>query len=423
MKKLIFLVMLFTFAFAGNAFAAESDYYFIDNGDGTVVVIDYYGSDTNLVIPDKLGSIDQIIISSQAFENSGLYTVEIPQSVINIGSNAFSGNYGLSEVKIYNPSVTIDPTAFENTQAIPSNLTIYGYSGSTAESLAMSKGYTFISLSDPVTPGFQYTDNTDGTATITGYEGTIPLDLVIPDTLGGLTVVEISPSAFASKGLTSAIIPSSVTTIGTDAFVNNAPSFKIRGESGTAAETYATANGILFEDISGASGTGGTEPISEDVTVTGSVYAIVLRVTVPSEVTFVIDPNQENVEDRFISPVLTVQNQTNAPVKVSIASFDMKQESIDKGFQSVAPSLFTDVEWSKLNKTDSKKLAVGIKADKNWQVLDNASTQFANNFSNQVIGTIAANGTADFVFEAKHGNAFDKAEVIKYKISFVIELG
>ncbi|MFD2658833.1 leucine-rich repeat protein [Paenibacillus thailandensis] len=422
MKKLIFLVMLFTLAFAGSAFAATyGDYEYTDNGDGTVTITNYLGTNVGIVIPDQIGSVNQIIISSQAFENKGLYIVEIPQSVISIGSNAFSGN-GLSEVKIYNPSVSIDPTAFANTQAVPSDLTIYGYSGSTAESLAMSKGYTFVPLSAPVTSGFKYTDNMDGTATITGYDGTIPQDLVIPDTINGLTVVEIAPSAFASKGLTSATIPSSVTTIGTDAFVNNAPSFKIRGESGTAAETYATVNGIPFEDISGASGTGGTEPISEDVTVTGSVYAIVLRVTVPSEVTFVIDPNQENVEDRFISPVLTVQNQTNAPVKVSIASFDMKQESIDKGFQSVAPSLFTDVEWSKLNKTDSKKLAVGIKADKNWQVLDNASTQFANNFSNQVIGTIAANGTSDFVFEAKHGNAFDKAEIIKYTVSFVIEL-
>lgn len=412
MKKLIFLVMLFTFAFAGSAFAATyGDYEYTDNGDGTVTITNYLGTNVGIVIPDQIGSVNQIIISSQAFENKGLYTVEIPQSVISIGSNAFSGN-GLSEVKIYNPSVSIDPTAFANTQAVPSDLTIYGYSGSTAESLAMSKGYTFITLSDPVTPGFQYTDNTDGTATLTGYDGTIPQDLVIPDTINGLTVVEIAPSAFASKGLTSATIPSSVTTIGTDAFANNDPTFKIKGETGTAAEAYATANGIPFEP----------EPVSNDVTVTGNVYATVLDFSVPLEVTFVIDPNQDKPENRFISPVLSVQNLTNAPVKLSIESFEMKQESIDKGFQSVAPTLFTDAAWSMLSKADSKKLAVGIKANSNWQAIDNASTLYANRFSNQVIGTISANGNADFVFEAKHGNAFDKAEIIKYTVSFVIEL-
>ncbi|MMZ67202.1 hypothetical protein D1872_297570 [compost metagenome] len=76
-----------------------------------------------------------------------------------------------------------------------------------------------------------------------------------------------------------------------------------------------------------------------------------------------------------------------------------------------------------MNKADSKKLAVGIKANNNWQAIDNASTLYANNFSNEEIGVITANGNADFIFEANHGNAFDKAEVIKYSVSFVIELG
>jgi hypothetical protein len=350
--------------------------------------------------------------------------------VISIGTESFDGASALTMIT-FESAGTLIPTDEESDLAsadsgvktISPTATIRGYDPSTAKTYAVAHGRTFISLSG-ASSGFVYTDNLNGTATLTDYNGTAPEDLVIPDEIDDLTVTEIGPSAFKNKGLKSATIPSSVITIGTDAFANNDSTFKIKGESGTAAESYAIANGIPFEDINGDTSSGGSEqePVSNDVTLTGNIYATVLDFSVPLEVTFVIDPNQSNPQDRFISPVLTVQNLTNSPVKLSIASFEMKQESIDKGFQSVAPSMYTDEQWAKLNKADSKKLAVGIKANNNWQQLDNANALYANQFSDEMIGTITANGSADFVFEAKHGNAFDKAETIKYTVSFVIEL-
>ena len=62
------------------------------------------------------------------------------------------------------------------------------------------------------------------TKTISGYNlsgTTCSEDVVIPSTIGGVAVNTISDGAFASKGLTSVNIPSSVTSIGTGAFQDN----------------------------------------------------------------------------------------------------------------------------------------------------------------------------------------------------------
>ena len=78
------------------------------------------------------------------------------------------------------------------------------------------------SSSVEATPGpFTYTSDSQGDATITGYDGIVPTDLVIPSTLGGHTVTGLGPWAFAHRSLSSVVIPASVTTIGPWAFDTN----------------------------------------------------------------------------------------------------------------------------------------------------------------------------------------------------------
>ena len=66
--------------------------------------------------------------------------------------------------------------------------------------------------------GFQYVLK-DGKATITGYNGTLPNNLVIPDTIDGYPVTAIGEYAFqCCYRLHSVVIPEGVTTIGVCAF-------------------------------------------------------------------------------------------------------------------------------------------------------------------------------------------------------------
>ncbi len=71
-----------------------------------------------------------------------------------------------------------------------------------------------------ITPEEYFTfDSTTGT--ITGYDITGGLDVLIPSTIGGVAVEHIGIDAFLKKYLTSVIIPDSVVSIGPCAFRSN----------------------------------------------------------------------------------------------------------------------------------------------------------------------------------------------------------
>lgn len=92
---------------------------------------------------------------------------------------------------------------------------------------------------------FEYKVNSDGTATITDYYGEVT-ELVIPSTLDGYKVTEIGSYAFRDcSSLTGITIPSSVTSIGDDAFCG-CDKLTIYGEKDSAAESYAKMFGIAF---------------------------------------------------------------------------------------------------------------------------------------------------------------------------------
>ena len=75
--------------------------------------------------------------------------------------------------------------------------------------------------STTVTTPEEYFTFDSTTGTITGYDITGGLDVVIPSTIGGVAVEHIGIDAFLEKYLTSVIIPDSVLSIGPCAFRKN----------------------------------------------------------------------------------------------------------------------------------------------------------------------------------------------------------
>jgi len=64
---------------------------------------------------------------------------------------------------------------------------------------------------------YQYIDNGDGTATISGYTGTDE-NVIIPNEINGLTVVKIGNSAFSGKRVKNVVLPDTLKVIGRSAF-------------------------------------------------------------------------------------------------------------------------------------------------------------------------------------------------------------
>lgn len=75
----------------------------------------------------------------------------------------------------------------------------------------------FSGVSAQAAEDYSYTENEDGSVTITGYNGS-EMQAVIPDTLDGKMVTTIGDKAFHTKDITAVTIPASVTSIGTAAF-------------------------------------------------------------------------------------------------------------------------------------------------------------------------------------------------------------
>lgn len=211
----------FTFEFDGNTMAMK-----VTDFDS-----DYTGA---VVIPDSYDDSMVSTIGANAFADcTGITEVTIPAYLYIIEANAFNNCTALEKVTFYSMEATIDDSAFAGCS---SALTFYAYPYSDAAKYAEVRGINIVYLEREdeegegggsegyeefeengftyilnYTPANEYSDQYIPGAMITGYNGTIDGELVIPATIGGEEVAGVFETAFRNReDITSVTIPDSV---------------------------------------------------------------------------------------------------------------------------------------------------------------------------------------------------------------------
>ncbi len=179
-------------------------------------------------------------ISSNAFANvTELSTISLGKDVETLGDNAFSNCTSLKDIYIYNPDFDID--AFAGTSiVIPEDATIYGYTGSTAQTYALENNIKFVVLDEEqIEPTeeptqkpslevgqkyqygvFTYVLLSDNTIEIVGYTGS-DKKITIPSEIDGYKVSSIGENAFYNAyTLKKITIENGIEIIGNSAFKN-----------------------------------------------------------------------------------------------------------------------------------------------------------------------------------------------------------
>ena len=177
--------------------------------DGNATITGYSGSVSALAIPQTIDGHKVVAIGNGAFEGTCLVNVTIPDTVTEIGFDAFSDCKQLSTVQLSNNLVKLGSSAFSNCTSLTSiriPKSLETVDAGTWGEYAPFKGCTILSdveLESGMTkiPANLLRD-CPGFTTIT-----------IPD-----TVTEIGFCAFAGTNLTSIVIPDTVTEIGDWAF-------------------------------------------------------------------------------------------------------------------------------------------------------------------------------------------------------------
>jgi len=155
----------------------------------TGTITKYNGTDTVVVIPSKINGVTVTTIGTDAFLGLNITSVTIPDSVTEIGANAFAGC---------------------------TNLTSVTYGGDWSK-LTIQSGNP--AVEDAVNAQlFDFAFTPDNTAVIVRYKGTAA-DVTIPSRYKGKPVTMIDHAAFYNSAVTSVTIPDSVTSIRDSAFV------------------------------------------------------------------------------------------------------------------------------------------------------------------------------------------------------------
>lgn len=213
---------------------------------------------TSLVIPAKIGNLFVEGISDNVFTGFGeqFTTVYIMSSDINIAENAFEND---SPIRVYAPFMSSIEYVYANESILSSYSTVSFASDETeVESFSTGSSQAENNLAgdslNPSTPTFSFSYNIKNRneVVITGIVGEAGVgsgdhNLIIPEYIDGMLVVEISDSAFITyENLTKVYFTSNV-IVGNNIFsLTNINSLEVFGPNDSYIEEYCNENQITF---------------------------------------------------------------------------------------------------------------------------------------------------------------------------------
>ncbi len=198
-------------ALSGEALV-YGDFEYKFNNDDTITLTKFIVTGTTFEVPEEIDGKPVVGIGSEAFRDSGVLTIAIPDSITKIGNRAFEGCTGLYEVTLPKDLEFLGCAAFADCTSleeitIPKTLTKSDVSSS-------GKG--------PFTgcEKLQNIDFEEGTTTIANhlfYNCDFIEEIIVPD-----TVTSVGNHAFGSCGsLKKVVLPASVEKIGNESFENS----------------------------------------------------------------------------------------------------------------------------------------------------------------------------------------------------------
>lgn len=192
----------------------------------SIEITDYYGLETNVVIPSKIDGYTVTKIGQEAFSESGITSVSIPDTVTEIGPYAFQYCHNLTNAVIPNSIVVIGKRAFGGCSEL-SNIELPQHEIEIApDAFDRTDDYYneenwvdgwFYIGTHKIRYAFDYNILENGTAQITDYHSR-QKNVVIPSEIDGYSVTEIGSQAFYISSIESVVVPDGVVRIGESAF-------------------------------------------------------------------------------------------------------------------------------------------------------------------------------------------------------------
>jgi len=265
----------------------DGDSYQVSRGNATA---------TAIIIPETYNLLPVKYIANDAFRNfRSLTSISIPSSIIHIGTYAFENCVGLTSLTIPSGVVTISGNAFLGCTGLTSVFIPNTVTSIQSSSFRRCSGLTSITFEDG-NPNYRSEGNCvlQGTLLVFGIAGSVIPSSVTTiasnafqymTTLTDITipsnVMSIGSSAFSGcTGLTSITIPSTVTSLGNSAFYgcSNLSSVTIQSDLTTIGEDmFAFCRSLSNFTIPSTVATIGSQAFRENLSLTS--------ITIPSSVT------------------------------------------------------------------------------------------------------------------------------------------